>query len=326
VHPDYAAAYLWRGAAEANQSQLELAEADFQMALKKDPSNASALTQLAQLRLREHKPAETEALLDQALTKDPQSVQALNLYVAYELSVKQAAKALSKVQQLISSSPKSAYLYSYLAGIQLNQKNYAGAKVSSQQAMQLDPSNEDAVQSFSQAEVGLGETGNAIAVWQKWASLHPADAHATLLLGTLEDADGNIEEARQYYKKTLELSPNQPMASNNLAYLMIENGGDADVALSLAQTARRALPDSIDTADTLAWAYYHAGTYVSAKDLLKDATKVDPDNASVHYHLGMTLLKLNAKPDAKVQLAKAVSLAPNTLTAKKAALALTQMQ
>jgi Flp pilus assembly protein TadD len=227
---------------------------------------------------------------------------------------------------LISGSPKSAYLYGYLAGIQLNQKDYAGAKASSQQDMQLDPSSEDAVQSFSQAEAGLGETDNAIAAWQKWASTHPADAHATLLLGTLEDANGNVEQARQYYKKTLELSPNQPMASNNLAYLMIESGGDADVALSLAQTARRGLPDSTNTADTLAWAYYHAGTYASAKDLLEDATKVDPGNASIHYHLGMTFIKLNEKPDAKVQLAKAASLAPDTQTAKKAALALTQLQ
>ena len=52
AHPDYAPAYLWRGAAEASQSQLDLAEADFQIALKKDPNSALALTQLAQLRLR----------------------------------------------------------------------------------------------------------------------------------------------------------------------------------------------------------------------------------------------------------------------------------
>jgi len=94
----------------------------------------------------------------------------------------------------------------------------------------------------------------------------------------------------------------------------------------LAQTARRGLPESTNTADTLAWAYYHAGTYASAKDLLEDAAKLDPGNASIHYHLGMTFIKLNEKPDAKVQLAKAASLAPNTPTAKKAGLALIQLQ
>jgi len=40
----------------------------------------------------------------------------------------------------------------------------------------------------------------------------------------------------------------------------------------------------------------------------------------------MTFIKLNEKTDAKVQLARAASLAPNTPTAKKAGLALTQLQ
>ena len=51
------------------------------------------------------------------------------------------------------------------------------------------------------------------------------------------------------------------MAANNLAYLMLENGENVDVALTMAQTARRAMPDSPNSADTLAWAYYYKGTY-----------------------------------------------------------------
>jgi hypothetical protein len=50
-----------------------------------------------------------------------------------------------------------------------------------------------------------------------------------------------------------------PLAENNLAYPMLEHGGNTDVARSLAQTARQKLPDSPDVADTLAWAYYKKG-------------------------------------------------------------------
>ena len=99
---------------------------------------------------------------------------------------------------------------------------------------------------------------------------------------------------------------------------MMENNDNVDVALSLAQTARRVLPDSPQTADTLAYIYYYKGNYVSARDLLENALKVTPDDASMHLHLGMTYAKLNDKPDAQLHLKKAVALAPNSRAGQQA--------
>jgi Tfp pilus assembly protein PilF len=112
------------------------------------------------------------------------------------------------------------------------------------------------------------------------------------------------------------------VAANNLAYRMLENGENVDVALSLAQTARQAMPNSPSSADTLAWAYYHKGTYEFARDLLEDATKTDPKNATMQYHLGMVYSKLSEKSSAAVHLKKAISLAPDSQAAKDARAAL----
>jgi tetratricopeptide (TPR) repeat protein len=95
-----------------------------------------------------------------------------------------------------------------------------------------------------------------------------------------------------------ELKPQQPIAANNLAYRMLVSGQNVDVALSLAQTARRGMPDSPSTADTLAWAYYNKGTYGFARDLLEEALKTDPNNPTTQYHLGMVYSKLNDKNNA----------------------------
>jgi Tfp pilus assembly protein PilF len=78
------------------------------------------------------------------------------------------------------------------------------------------------------------------------------------------------------------------------------------------------MPNSPSTADTLAWVYYQKGNYSSARDLLEDALKTEPNNASMHYHLGMTYAKLSNNSDAVIQLKKAVTLAPNSQTAKDA--------
>ncbi len=78
------------------------------------------------------------------------------------------------------------------------------------------------------------------------------------------------------------------------------------------------MPDSSNTADTLAWVYYQKGNYTSARDLLIDALKTAPNDASIHYHLGMTYSKLSNSTDAAIHLKKAAALAPDSQTAKDA--------
>jgi tetratricopeptide (TPR) repeat protein len=98
-----------------------------------------------------------------------------------------------------------------------------------------------------------------------------------------------------------------------------------DVALSLAESARRSMPHSPNTADTLAWAYYNKGIYSSARSLLEDAAKTNPNDASIQYHLGMVYSKMGNKADAVDHLKKAVSLAPGTQTGNDANKALSSM-
>ena len=65
--------------------------------------------------------------------------------------------------------------------------------------------------------------------------------------------------------------------ANNLAYLLLEHGGDVNVALSLAQIGRRGMSKSPNSADTLAWAYFHTGAYTAAASLLEDAVASLPE-------------------------------------------------
>ena len=105
---------------------------------------------------------------------------------------------------------------------------------------------------------------------------------------------------------------------------MVESGQNTDVALSYAQAARRALPNAPNTADTLGWVYYAKGTYTSARDLLEQAAKAAPEDASIQYHLGMTYKKLSDDSNATTHLKKAIELAPNSDVARNAQKALGQ--
>ena len=190
--------------------------------------------------------------------------------------------------------------------------------------MQLNAQDNGAVMAYSRAEIAQGDTGKAVAVWQQWLAGHPNDAQANTILGSLEQTQGDRDKAMVYYKDALKAQPDQPVAQNNLAYLMVESGQNLDVALSLAQNAHRTMPNAPSTADTLAWVYYQKGTYASARDLLEDAIKAAPDDPSIQYHLGMTYRKLSDETNAVLHLKKAASLAPNSDVGKDAQKALDQ--
>ena len=325
LHPDMADGYVWRGTVELQHQQLAEAEKDLQTARQKNPDNLAAMLDLGQLRLLQKKTAEGSTLLEQVLEKDPNQVQALNSLVALDLQAKQPEKALARIQAQVAKSPNNPVLYTDLSALQLQLKDFAGAQASAQHALSINKAYEPAVQFYSQAEVALGNTDAAINVWQQWLSSHPDDPRANTLLGSLEQTKGDTGKAVEYYKKALQVDSTQAVAANNLAFLMVESGDNTDQALSYAQTARRTLPNSPSTADTLAWVYYHKGTYSLARDLLEDATKAEPNDAAIHFHLGMTYAKLGNKSDASAQLKRAVELAGGTSTGKQASDALSQL-
>jgi Flp pilus assembly protein TadD len=85
-----------------------------------------------------------------------------------------------------------------------------------------------------------------------------------------------------------------------------------DVALTLAETARRGLPDSLNCADTLGWAYFKKGSYSLAVSLLEEVAKKDPKQPAYHYHLGMAYLKSGDKAGASAQLQQSLQLDPKS--------------
>jgi tetratricopeptide (TPR) repeat protein len=317
-NPDSSDAYLWKGVAELHQQQLDQAAADLQTAINKGPNNAVAMQELGALRLSQNKLPQGKQLLEQALAANPNDAAALRVLAAYYLHEKQLPQAIAVVQQQIAKAPSNSQMYDLLSELQLGAKNGPEALAAAQKAMQIDPSDGSALTDFTRAQVMQGNVPAAIATWKNWLNAHPTDARAYSILGTLQEAQGDSNAAEDSYKKALANQPDQPLAANNLAYLMMERGQDIDVALSLAETAHRGLPNSPSTADTLAWAYYHKGTYGSARDLLESVEKTDLNNPSIEYHLGMIYAKLGDKPNAITHLKKASALAPNTKTQKDA--------
>jgi tetratricopeptide (TPR) repeat protein len=158
--------------------------------------------------------------------------------------------------------------------------------------------------------VARGHTDQAFATYQKSIQNSPRDVRGYVLLAELEDSQGRWQKAQELYQKALQVQSDYPPAANNLAFLMLEHGQNTDVAMSLAQVARRGLPNSPAAADTMAWAYYHKSAYRSALDLLQEASRQSPKDPSIHYHLGLAYQKVGDMPHAKQELERVLQTDP----------------
>jgi Flp pilus assembly protein TadD len=160
------------------------------------------------------------------------------------------------------------------------------------------------------AQIARGSISLAVDSYQRAIRQDPRDVRAYVLLGSLQESQGKWQDAMQVYQKALGVQPDNPAAANNLAYLLLEHGGNTDVALSLAQTARRLMPEMPNTADTLAWAYINKGAFGLAVDLLQEATNASPANPTYHYHLGIAYQKNKDFAHARAQFQRALQLSP----------------
>jgi Tfp pilus assembly protein PilF len=265
----------------------------------------------------------------QAAQKDPNAFDALNGQVNVALAKKQPAQALKLVQDALPRAPNSAALYMLLGQVEVRNQDSAKAEDAYQKAFDIDPKNTNAALLLAALQSARGSDDQAIATYQKAIAANPGDARIYVGLGVSLEKKGDWQQAEEQYKKALGIQPDYGLAANNLSYLLLEHGGDLSVASSLAQTARKGMPDSPNSADTLGWAYYKQGVYNGAIDMFQQAIAESKssggDNPTYHYHLGLAYEKTNKRDLAKKELEYALKLNPSSTEADQVKQALSEL-
>ncbi len=301
------------------------AEADLMNLQRMGPQSPLYYLKMGELRLAQKRTAEAEAMFRQALARDPNSFEAVRGIVQVDEVKNKPADAMAFVQEQIKRNPGSAGMFMLLAELQVQAKQLKQAEDSANQVLTLDKNNVPAMVLLAQLQAAGGSPEKAIPLYQRAIELSPRDVRLQVSLGGIYERVGNWQEAESTYQKVLGIDSENALASNNLAYLLLEHGGSPNVALTLAQTARRGLPKLPNSADTLGWAYYHNGGYTVAAPLLEDAVKATPNNQTYRYHLGLTYQKLNDPVKAKVELERVISLNPTSPLADQARQAISQL-
>jgi tetratricopeptide (TPR) repeat protein len=326
--PYAADGYLFKGIAELARQKYSDAEQDAQQAAQRAPQSPAPYIQLGNIQLAQKHYPDAIKFYQQALDRDPSSSDGLSGVMNTYFADKQPDKAIAAANAQIAKSPNNTNFYDLLGTALFNgKKDLAGAAVALQKAIELDKNNVDAVEKLGKVQVQQGSIDKALALYQQSVKDHPREITFYILCGELYELQKDWDHAKDMYQQALVISPDHPLASNNLAYVILQQGGNVDVAMGLAQTARRGMPDSPQAADTLGWAFYQKGIYQSAINQFQEALRLGakngaPEDADLHYHLGLAYQKDNKAALARQQLEKAIKINPKNDDARKALLEL----
>jgi cellulose synthase operon protein C len=322
--PASADGYIWKGVADLARKRYSDAQQDADQAVKRLPENPAPYVLMGDIQLNQKHYADALKFYQQALDKNPSSADALKGVIFTYSAQKEYDKAIEAANAQIAKSPNNSSFNEQLGTLLYDgKKDLKGAEAALRKAIELDKNNGDALLKLGKLLAEEGDIDQALATFQQSIKDNPREVPFYVLSGELYEKKKDWEKAKAMYQQALSIVPDHPLASNNLAYVILEEGGNVDVAMGLAQTARRGMPDSPNAADTLGWAYYQKGIYQSAISQFQEALRLSekhgaPDDADLHYHLGLAYQKTKQTALARQQLEKALKLSPDNADARKA--------
>jgi Flp pilus assembly protein TadD len=133
-----------------------------------------------------------------------------------------------------------------------------------------------------------------------WTREQPKDARFVFHLGSMAMDTKDYAGAEARYRQVLALTPDQPLALNNVAWLMVQQGKPG--AVPLAEKAQKLLPEQASVMDTLAAALAAEDQLPKAIEWQRMAVAKAPNNPTYQLTLAKLLIKSGDKVAARGQL------------------------
>lgn len=208
-----------------------------------------------------------------------------------------------------------------LAAYSLGQVSNATAAVQAAIDGGLKPPRSETARTFIRMQLLLRDpvlAETAFPEVQQVLEQQPDYAPALMVMGAIQERKGNFTAARDNYTRVLKAMPTFAPADRQLAFLYYGSLKSPAEAYAHALKARGAFPEDIEVARLLGILAYGRGEYSRAGQLLLEAAARSPNDPEVIYRLGLTQYKLKQSKESKVNLTKALALAPDSALASEA--------
>jgi tetratricopeptide (TPR) repeat protein len=271
-------------------------------------------------------PAGARRSYERALQLDPDSVEAWNGLMVLDASGNTLPALKKRLEARIAGSSRKAELLMLNAKVAVLSRDVSGAEQNLKHAVQADPAQPDGYALLGQLYVTQRKLPAATDEFLKMAGLDQTSVPAATMLGLLYSAQNNVAEAEKWYERAVQIDPRgAAAASNNLAWMYAERGGNLETATRLAQYAKSQAPDQPQFNDTLGWIYYKREMSTQAISTLQAAVDAAPNEPEFHFHLGLAYAQAGNDSKARKALERALKLSPRFPGADEARKALASL-
>ena len=237
--------------------------------------------------------------LRQALEITPDLLQALAGQVTLALLDRRPQDGLSLARAIQRKEPRLALGYSLEGDVEASRNGWDAAAAGYRQALQRAAAPEVAIKLHG-ALRRAGKSADADRVAGDWLRANPKDSAFHFYLGDLLRAGNDAAGAESHYRKVLEQQPNNPMALNNVAWLLAKQGKPGAVAM--AEKANAMLPDNSALMDTLAAALAAENQLPQAIEVQARAVARNPGDPGLKLSLARLYAKEGDKARARSEL------------------------
>ncbi len=170
-------------------------------------------------------------------------------------------------------------------------------------ALARDSISLSGLQGLSRACIETGRPELALAPINKGLTLRPGDPKFLLLLGVVEDAAGQHQQAQSQYREGLQHSPGDPSLTLDLA-LSLALSGSYTNAIAILQPLALGASGTAQQRQTLALIYGLQGNIGEAARL----GRIDLDEAAVEHNLGYYRTLRELSPEARDRAVRSAGL------------------
>jgi putative PEP-CTERM system TPR-repeat lipoprotein len=297
-HPDILMAL---GRAYLAGNDMQQAISTFNKLAQAQPKSAQPYLGMADANLAlKDRPAAARNL-KRALELEPRLLQARRGLVAIALAERQVSEAMELAKAVQKDLPNEAVGYVLEGDVEGYRKNLKAALAAYQKGLAKANPQEASTRTHN-TMVALGQTAEAEQFAGKWIADHPGDPIFPFYLADRALAARDFAAAETRYRKVVELQPNNALALNNIAWLMVQQSKPG--AVDFAERANRLLPGRPPLMDTLASALAAEKQVPRALELQKQAVDRAPEDGGLRLNLAKLYLQSDQKGMARNELKK----------------------
>ncbi|MBT8137630.1 MAG: tetratricopeptide repeat protein [Gammaproteobacteria bacterium] len=317
AHAGRCATYV-RGYTEVDDSSyIEKAQAACSTALALNPNLDIVHTALGDLYVSTGQYADAEAQYQRALRKDPSSVDALiGLGRTYQ-RMKRPEDAEASLRQAVNIHPGNADAFNTLGVFLFQTGRFAEAARQYEYVVALDPGDMRGLGNLASAYMLQGRFAESAEAFERVLALEPTKG-AYSNLGLMKYYLGDFDAAIEHHERAVELQENDYLARINLADALwvAEQPQPArqqyEIAAQLADSALRVNPNDPLILMDLAWIRTALGQHERAAELIGRSKALAADDPYVHYIDGLMHTRLGDEKAALAAFSTAVDLGYST--------------